>query len=46
MQAAGVQSQSNGAHVRHVIGKWVKVILAFLLFLLFKLCKLFELGCY
>ena len=35
MQAAGVQSQDNGAHARRVIGKWVQVILAFLLFLLF-----------
>ena len=33
MQAVGVQSQ--GVHTRKVIGKWVKVVLAFLLFLFF-----------
>ena len=35
MQAAGVQSRTQGSHIRHVAGKWIKVILAFLLFLLF-----------
>ena len=33
MQAVGVQSQ--GAHTRKAVGKWVKVVLAFILFLFF-----------